>query len=754
MSDREKPGASSSIAAERGVEALLATLIAASQAPAGRIWLAADALRASGAPLNLVRGAIQPQADDTEPTHLEDGTPLVATFRQDIVGTNGRLVGAVTLFDVLRRAYAAHQIRVLESCLGVLAAIADQARAADDALGRTSSALEALEALPFPLVRMNAEARVDWTNAAARALTGLGRDRAETGPEDAFSSNSTLALLRAFDAKSPSVVQARLRRTTAVRATHVVPFETPSGVAAWGTLRTSRIRRAPSRAITRSRRRTLSGPVQPHTVPSVGMWRVLDAAGIGTLHWDLRSDRVSLDEIARRAFGLSEDTYEAAASTIVDGFFKADVASLRMALGEALSARTTLDHMFRVQTSDSSDRWLRLWGRFSVDERGQPIDFSGVVRRATPFERRGTLSDFAAHALDASLEACLIVDAQATICFLNERAAESIGRLPRAIIGRNLWEFLPEGRDSAFGQALRGASATTTPSTVTDEFPIRNRLAESRIVPNADARVVTIFFRDVTAERQTQSNLSASHKDLRDLGHRVREAQEAERRRIARELHDVMGQSLSVIKMRLQLLRKRMVKSGSSPENIALCEAVVGDTDDALQSARRLAVELRPSVLDELGLHAALQWQAQDMMAKTGLDIRVRFEASGQANSEGRRSTTGRETVVFRAVQELLTNVLKHADAKHVDITLRERDGALSVEVRDDGKGMESKQVERPTLGLIGVWERVQALGGDVQIETRPGLGTQVRVVLPATTSAPPRSVQSQTFSAPEREEQ
>jgi PAS domain S-box-containing protein len=263
------------------------------------------------------------------------------------------------------------------------------------------------------------------------------------------------------------------------------------------------------------------------------------------------------------------------------------------------------------------------------------------------------VTGLAARTLDASLDACVVVDAQANICFVNERASEALGRLPRAIIGRNLWEFIPEGRESPFGQAVRAALTETTPVVVTDEFPVRQRLTESRIVPIADARIVAVFFKDVTAERQTQSNLSASHQELRDLGRRVREAQETERRRIARELHDVMGQSLSVIKMRLQLLRKRMVKSGSSPENIALCEAVVGDTDDALQSARRLAVELRPSVLDELGLHAALQWQAQDMMAKTGLDIRVRFEAADRAASEGRRSTTGRETVVFRAVQEL-----------------------------------------------------------------------------------------------------
>lgn|GEM_PF-2887277 len=753
MSDRQNPGVLSSLAAERSVEALLVTLVAASRAPAGRVWLASGALRASGTPLSLVRGAVQLQTDEESPTHLEDGTPLVVTYRQNIVGTDGRVLGEVALFDVLRRTYAANQVSVLESCMGALAAVAEQAREADDALGQASAALEALEALPYPLVRLNSEARTAWTNAAARALTGSGGDRAETGVEDAFSSSTRDTLRRAFDARHPSVVRVHLRHASAVRAAHVVPFETPQGLAAWGTLRSSRIRRSPSRAVARTRRRTLSGPVQPLSASNGAMWRVLDAAGVGTLHWELRSDCVHLDEIARRAFGLGDDTYQAAASTMIESIFHADRAGLRLALGEALSTRTAVDHMFRVHTAESSDCWVRLWGRFAVDERGQPVDLNGVVRRATASERRWMVTGLAARALDASLDACVIVDAQANICFVNERASEAMGRLPRAIIGRNLWEFIPDARESAFGRAVRAALTETTPVVVTDEFPVRQRLTESRIVPIADARIVAVFFKDVTAERQTRSNLSASRQDLRDLGHRVREAQEAERRRIARELHDVMGQSLSVIKMRLQLLRKRMVKSGSSPENIALCEAVVGDTDDALQSARRLAVELRPSVLDELGLHAALQWQAQDMMAKTGLDIRVRFEAADRAAREGRRSTTGRETVVFRAVQELLTNVLKHADAKHVDITLSERDGLLSVEVRDDGKGMERQQVERPTLGLIGVWERVQALGGDVQIETRPGLGTQVRVILPATTSAPPRSDHSKTLSAPEREE-
>ena len=220
----------------------------------------------------------------------------------------------------------------------------------------------------------------------------------------------------------------------------------------------------------------------------------------------------------------------------------------------------------------------------------------------------------------------------------------------------------------------------------------------------------------------------------------IREAQEDERRRISRELHDVIGQDLTVIKLSAERLRRKLSMTEASSELIELCADIVRDTESALHSSRRIATELRPSLLDQLGLNAALESHVNELSRRTGLACTLNIPISD------RKPSPGRDTAVFRVVQELLTNVVRHADARIVEINLFDVDGALRIEVRDDGQGFPEvpsdgrDRVE--SLGLLGVRERVADVGGTLEIRSIKGVGTSVNVLIP-TPDAPEISEQS-----------
>lgn len=327
-------------------------------------------------------------------------------------------------------------------------------------------------------------------------------------------------------------------------------------------------------------------------------------------------------------------------------------------------------------------------------------------------------------------------DAQFNLEWANPRACDALGFQPSDFGRTNLWDHVPEALGTPFHEACLRARQERFAREVEDWFPLRNRRAETCIIPVTHGLVLVV--RDITEQHMMQVSLQATEDRLRALSQGLRTAQEDERRRISRELHDVVGQDLSVIKLRLEMLKKRLARAQRNKAHAALCQEIIDDTASALAAARRLATDLRPSILDKLGLQAAVQWQAQEIQRRTGIICRVHTDTRDE------RIPGGRDTAAFRALQELLTNVLRHADATHVDIDLTEREGELRLEVRDDGRGLPKEATEpadplapRESLGLLGVKERVAALGGTVQFESKKGQGTRVRITLPPPPTEP-----------------
>lgn len=216
------------------------------------------------------------------------------------------------------------------------------------------------------------------------------------------------------------------------------------------------------------------------------------------------------------------------------------------------------------------------------------------------------------------------------------------------------------------------------------------------------------------------------HARLQILSRRLLEGQEAERRSIARELHDEIGQALTAIKINLQTLQR---SPAAAPVEAALAESI-GIVDQALQQVRNLSLDLRPSMLDDLGLVAALRWYVDRQARLAG------FVGTFSADLQTSRLPPDLETVCFRVTQEALTNVVRHAHAQHVRVVLQQRDDTLHLTIQDDGVGFDvraaqARAVRGTSTGLLGMRERVLFAGGQIEMSSTPQQGTVIRMRFP-----------------------
>ena len=229
-------------------------------------------------------------------------------------------------------------------------------------------------------------------------------------------------------------------------------------------------------------------------------------------------------------------------------------------------------------------------------------------------------------------------------------------------------------------------------------------------------------YRDVTEAKRAEEQLRASRAALRSLATRQQDIREDERTRIAREIHDSLGQALTALKLQLVAAQDAAKEAPALSARLAETAAMV---DDLVKGVRRIATELRPPILDQLGLPAAVEWLAQDFSRRTGLRCKTAFSPTdGAINNE-------LATSLFRIVQEALTNVLRHAGATRVDIELGVKSDCVMLEVNDDGSGITEAGMGPGSLGILGMRERAAALGGVLEVAPRGNGGTRVAAWFP-----------------------
>ena len=235
------------------------------------------------------------------------------------------------------------------------------------------------------------------------------------------------------------------------------------------------------------------------------------------------------------------------------------------------------------------------------------------------------------------------------------------------------------------------------------------------------SRSLQLLLRDMSEWNAAQRDLATANRALGEASLRVIETQERERRNLARELHDEIGQALSAIALRLRLLQA----AHTIPADDAQLAPMAQMLASTLEQTRSLSLQLRPSQLDDIGLPSALRSLVQRLFADTGIHCELEIEGvrDGPADSTA--------VTAYRIVQESLTNVLRHAEAHHVRIELLGDAQSLRLKVIDDGRGFDTSGVAAEHAGLSGIRERIELHGGRLALRSRDGLGTSLEAVLP-----------------------
>jgi signal transduction histidine kinase len=264
------------------------------------------------------------------------------------------------------------------------------------------------------------------------------------------------------------------------------------------------------------------------------------------------------------------------------------------------------------------------------------------------------------------------------------------------------------------------------------------------IIEHGEVRGAVVTFVDISERKRAEELLRRSHDEmeqrvaertaqLRELANHLETMRETERTRIAREIHDELGSLLVALKMDLNWLERRVGDTTLRDAMVAKCQRMGGLVDTAVDAVGRIITDLRPSILDHQGLWAALEWQAQEFAHASADELEVDFKmfvAADVPPPEG-----GLAIAVFRILQEVLSNVARHAKAKKVSIRIdvdAPPQPVLYLQVRDDGVGTTPEALADPQAwGVMGLRERAAHFGGRVGIETAPGRGTTVRLMLP-----------------------
>jgi two-component system sensor histidine kinase UhpB len=342
-------------------------------------------------------------------------------------------------------------------------------------------------------------------------------------------------------------------------------------------------------------------------------------------------------------------------------------------------------------------------------------------------------------------EGIFVLNGAGALVFMNPEAERLLGWTARELRGKDMHRLihsqkmggtpLPESCCGVLGVLRSGGVCRTEDDAFLrkDGSLMPVSFVASAIAEGGKVTAAVVAFQDIGRRKQAERDLLESREQLRELLSYSQTVREEERTRIARELHDELGQMLTGVKLDAKWLAGRL--SGGQPDVMNKINAMSGLIDETLDAMRRVAADLRPTMLDDLGLAAAVEWLTEDFGERTGIDIRLEMDMEeGQCDCSEAECGLDAEvaTAAFRIVQECLTNVARHAEAGHVLVSLDCHKGKLMLLLCDDGRGMPAAhENKRHTYGMIGMRERAHGLGGAFDVFSIPGEGVAVVAILP-----------------------
>ena len=330
-------------------------------------------------------------------------------------------------------------------------------------------------------------------------------------------------------------------------------------------------------------------------------------------------------------------------------------------------------------------------------------------------------------------EGILMEDKDGVITYVNDPFLKMLGYREDEVLGHKSKEFLDEGSSTK-----KKTKQSKRPKDEWEPYEIAWKrkdgkqlftLLSPKPLYNEKGRFrgsVSVLT-DIMERKKAEKELKTSRELMRNLSQYLQSVRERESKRIAREIHDVMGQQLTALKMDVSWLSHR-IPTNKEEEKLFLnkAKAMSDLIDDTIKAVQKISAELRPGLLDDLGLLPAIEWLSQDFQSRTSIQCRMQFDCN-ELDLDPDCATA-----IFRISQEALTNIARHAKATHVNIRISERDGRLQLKIRDNGKGIRDDDVLSPTsLGLMGMRERLRPFGGELLINGIPKRGTTLTADIP-----------------------
>jgi PAS domain S-box-containing protein len=542
-------------------------------------------------------------------------------------------------------------------------------------------------------------------------------------------------------------------------------------------------RRAPSKARRAPRAKPISQKRTEQALVDATqrLQSILIANEVATWNWDVVKDRVTADKNMARLFGMKpKDAAGAPVAPYLAAIHPEDRPAVAAKIAEAMGTPDgRFEADYRVVRQDGSTSWVTARGVVERDANGKPRNFPGVVlditarkaleQQAEDFRQRleeqyrlfditlSSINDFA-----------YVFDLQGRFVFVNQALLDLWNLKLSDAVGKNFHELqYPPDLANRLHQQIQQVIATR--AGLTDETPYTSQTGAGgyyeyifRPVFGPDGQVAAVAgsTRDITARKQVEADLRESRERLRALAEtlenqvrsrtaeleernnevllqsdqlralsvRLMETQDEQSRRIARELHDSAGQIVAALAMNLgQIMREA---AASSPALLDLAKETRAYVDELNREIRTTSYLLHPPMLDEMGLRAALAWYVEGLKQRAGLDIHLSID------DDFPRPSRELELTIFRVIQECLTNIHRHAGSQAAYISIARDHEQVLVEVRDDGRGISTEDLQSirergAGVGLRGMRERVRPFAGEVRIESQVGVGTTIRVTLP-----------------------
>jgi PAS domain S-box-containing protein len=463
-------------------------------------------------------------------------------------------------------------------------------------------------------------------------------------------------------------------------------------------------------------------------------------ARVGSWNWDLQSNALNWSDELYRIFGVDPQAFDPAFEDVVTEFIRAeDRALVRGVIESSLKTQEPFSFYYRILRPDGEERVIYSRGSIVSDEHGKPVRMFGAAQDVTERKQAEEALKKSQHRLEEAQRIAHVGhwerDLKTGLITWSDEIYRILGLPPQENDSPPAeWRHMlhPEDRERVFlvmEEVQRGIRRYDVEyRIVRPDGEVRFLHSQGDIIRDEQGRPVRAFgiAQDITERKQAEEKLEQSSEQLRALSARLQSAREEEGTRIAREIHDELGATLTSLRWDLESFDKVISESKDGPQLQTLrerIEAMLGLTETTISSVRRISSELRPSVLDDLGLAAAIEWQAQQFQARTGITCRC------DCSLENLNLSREQSTAVFRIFQEALTNILRHAQATSVDITMQAEAGELVFAISDNGRGItEDEKSGSQSLGLLGMQERAQLIGAKLDVNSDAGKGTVVTV--------------------------